>query len=281
MHLRETRPRARMDDYWETQWRKVIFIRDLQQKYECDVVHSGDLFDKPKPSPYLLTYAFNFLPEHFWTIYGQHDLPNHNINLSDKSGINTLSTPNHKVHILPMGHWGTDPAEQIHGAWTIRNRRVFVWHHLTYKDTKPFPKHVGPSAFRILKKLGTELDLDLIVTGDNHIPFVEELDGRLLVNPGSMMRMDADQIDHKPRVYLWYAETNTVEPVYLPIEQGVISREHIEKTQERDGRLHAFISGLNKDWKVKMNFKINLKEFLNTNKIRKPVQNIVHKSLEV
>ena len=62
------------------------------------------------------------------------------------------------------------------------------------------------------------------------------------MNPGSIYRMEASQENHKPRVYLWYAETNTVEPVYIPIESGVISREHLETKEERDIRINAFIS---------------------------------------
>ena len=112
------------------------------------------------------------------------------------------------------------------------------------------------------------------------MPFVEEYEGRLLVNPGSMMRITAKQIDHKPRVYLWYADTNTVTPVYLPIEEGVISREHIDKVQDRDERIHAFISKLNEDWKAEMSFEENLKAFFNVNKVPGTIQNIIHKAME-
>ena len=79
-HLRETNPICRLDDFVEeTQWKKVNFISDLQKKYGCPVVHAGDLFDKWKPSPELLTKTMQHIPNDFHTIYGQHDLPNHNL----------------------------------------------------------------------------------------------------------------------------------------------------------------------------------------------------------
>ena len=65
---------------------------------------------------------------------------------------------------------------------------------------------------------------------------------RLLVNPGSITRQTADQAEHKPRVYLWFAETNSVTAEYLPIKTDVITKEHLEIKAERDMRMEAFIS---------------------------------------
>jgi DNA repair exonuclease SbcCD nuclease subunit len=133
------------------------------------------------------------------------------------------------------------------------------------------------SAAKLLRKYS---DYDLIVTGDNHKPFVEEYQGRLLVNPGSIMRMDADQINHRPRVYLWFADTNTVEPMYIPIENNVISREHLEIKQQRESRIDAFISKLDGDWSASMSFESNLLEFEKSNNIRKDIMDIVYKAIE-
>ena len=169
----------------------------------------------------------------------------------------------------------------IRTCFTINGRlvpgiKVLVWHHMTYQK-KPFPGATDGFAAGILRKYP---DYDLICCGDNHQSFVEEYEGRLLVNPGSMMRMDADQADFKPSVYLWFAEDNTVKRIYLPIQENVISREHIDIKEQRDARIDAFVSKLNGEYVAEMSFEDNLESFFKVNSIREPVKEIIYKSLE-
>ena len=274
IHARDDQPVARTDSYWEKQFIKLEFIQNLQNQYCCHVLNAGDTLNHWKPSHELTTELMKYLPESFYTVLGQHDLPQHNLKLAMKSGVAPLEQAE-SITIVGTCHFGETPHED--GSLIFEGKKVLLWHYMTYKDEKPFPQHKGPSALRILKKYP---QYDLIVTGDNHKPFVQEYEGRLLVNPGSMMRITAAQIDHKPRVYLWYAETNTVTPVYLPIEEGVVSREHIDKVQERDQRIDAFITKLSGDWEAEMSFEDNLKKAINANKIPKLVQDIIYKAIE-
>lgn len=294
LHLREDTPTCYIGDFQKEQWAAMDFIKELQREYDCDVLCGGDFYHHWKPSPFLLSQTIEHLPEQFWTVYGQHDLPNHNLELVNKCGVFTLNKAN-KLRILPQGHWGKNDA--LNGCWTIQGRIVYVWHITTYKNDLPWPGCTASSAKQILKKYP---QYSLILTGDNHQPFVEEYEERLLVNPGSMTRQDADQLNHRPRVYLWYAETNTVEAVYLPITPGneVISREHLILRKEIENRIDAFVSAFRENWEKKWNkpnaqdiceggvfgfsqsFEENLKIFENTNQVRQSVMNIVYKSLE-
>jgi predicted phosphodiesterase len=276
-HLRETNPVCRTDNYWNTQWRKVDFISDLQKQYDCLVLHAGDLFDHWKPSPFLLSETIRHLPNKFYTVYGQHDLPQHNLELSNKSGIYTLEMADKLWAMRPNDmfefcSWNEQPCNI--------GEKVLVWHIHNYQGKQPWPDCPSPTASKLLKKYP---QYDLIVTGDNHMPFVEEYEGRLLVNPGSLMRMDADQINHRPRVYLWYAETNTVTPVYIPIEPAakIISREHIELKAERDKRIEEFVNRLSSEWEVSISFEENLKRFQKMNNVRTPIMEIIYKAIEL
>jgi hypothetical protein len=94
------------------------------------------------------------------------------------------------------------------------------------------------------------------------------------------MRMDADQIDHKPCVWLWFAEDNSVEQVFIPIEQGIISREHLERKEERDARIDAFVSRLDTEWEAEVSFEQNLETHFKANQIRTSVKEIIYSSLE-
>lgn len=290
-HLREDQPTCRTDDFWKAQWHKIDFIKQVQIKYNCPVIHAGDLFHHWKPSPYLLSETIQHLSNDFWTVYGQHDLPQHSLELAYKCGINTLKSAG-LIEILPECHWGEIPKKHSfiipHSIYSIKSRKdingysILVWHIMTYQGKKPWPDCVDLVATKLLRKYPK---YDLIVTGDNHQSFVEEYEGRLLVNPGSITRQTAAQSDHKPCVYLWYAEDYRVEPVYLPIKNDVVSREHIKYKEQRDKRIDAFISRLDKEFKIISkddigSFEVNLEQFQQTNQIPKSVMDIVMEAIE-
>ena len=274
-HLREDTPVCRTDNFWETQWKKVDFVAQLQREYNCFVYHAGDLFHHWKPSPYLLRETMLHLPIAFYTVYGQHDLPQHSLELKYKSGISVLEQAG-KVIVLDEASWGQTPANG--SRYFFKNKNILVWHNFTYVGKEPFPGCNSPKAHVLLEKYK---QFDLILTGDNHQSFTSHgLSGNLLVNPGSLMRQTAAQIDFQPKVYLWYAEDNIVETVDVPIEQGVITREHIEKVQERDERIDAFISSLKTGWEMSLSFEDNMKMFFETNRVRKDIKDIIYEAME-
>ena len=276
-HLREDRPICRTDDFVTEQWKCVDFISDLQKEHHCPALHAGDLFHHWKPSPALLSETMIHLPKNFRTVYGNHDVPQHNLELADKCGVYTLGTAGF-LKVIEDGHWNTIPEKPALTIGLDFKRTALVWHIFTYEGKEPWPGCEAPKGNKLLKKYP---DYDLIVTGDNHIPFTAEYEGRLLVNPGALTRQTAAQIDFEPRVYLWHAEDNTVTPVYLPIAEGVISRSHIEQTEKRNDRIDAFISTLKDNYKVGMSFEDNLKAFEKKNNIKDEIMEIVYKSIDV
>jgi DNA repair exonuclease SbcCD nuclease subunit len=299
-HLREDTPVCRTDDYWQVQEAKIEFIRDLQIKHGCPIINSGDLFNTWKPSPRLLAWAIDilnrFIPntngvQAHYVVPGNHDLAQHNLELLYKTGMAVL----HKAgsimamdtvlddvvqgwkvndHLAFFFPWGVNPINPEFPA----EDPIAVAHVMTYQGKKPWPGIEAEDSKTLLKRLSS---YKLVVTGHNHKPFVEEHKGRLLVNPGSIMRMSADQIDHKLRVYLWYADTNTVEPVYLPIKQGVITREHIDSKEDRDERMDAFIKQLkDSDMEISLSFTNNMEAYLSKHKVRKGVKDKIAIAME-
>jgi DNA repair exonuclease SbcCD nuclease subunit len=286
-HLREDTPTCWTGDFDEEQWNSVLFVKRLQTQYDCPVVHAGDLFHHWKPSPYLLTRTIKYLPDQFYTVYGQHDLPQHNLDLSIKSGVNTLMEAG-VLKVLDECHFGQEPSPPLRSILTrengekheitepFPNPNILVWHHMTYINP-PFPGAKEGQAESVLKKYP---QFDLIVTGDNHQSFWTKVKGRLLVNPGNLTRQTADQMNYKPRVYLWYAETNTVEPVFVPIQKDAITREHIEKKEQRDERISAFISKLDEEWGLSWSYPETLEQFFAKNKTKDSIKNIIYKAME-
>ena len=273
MHIVESNPICRQDDLVnQTQWKKLQWLSDLQRTHNCKILHAGDLLDYWKSSPWLISRIAKYLPKQLHTVYGNHDLPQHNAALAEKSGVHALNATG-VLEILRGFHWGSEPELSC----SLEGRKVSVGHIMTYQGEEPYPGCTSPRAAKLLRKYPT---FDLIVTGDNHKPFVEKYEGRLLVNPGSLFRLKADQQKHRPRVYLWYAESNTVEAVYVPIAERVISREHIEHAKQRNDRIEAFVENLNDDWEAEMSFEENLKRFLQKNNTPTEVRNIIYKSIE-
>ena len=283
-HLREDTPTCFKGDFETEQWNSVVFVADLQKKYNCPVLHAGDLFHHWKPSPWLLSRCIELFPKEFYTIYGQHDLPQHNLQLEHKSGINTLRQAR-IVKVLKGCHFGQEPnyKDNIEGVPSYifnkglpNYKRVLVWHHLTYLQ-KPFPGATGGMAEGILRKYP---QFDLIVTGDNHTSFTIEYQGRRLVNTGNLTRQSVAQIDFKPCIWFWYASDNSVEQVFLPIQEGVISREHIDIKEQRNERIDAFVEELQSDWESNMSFEDNLKKCFIKNDISKEVQSLIYQAIE-
>ena len=270
-HLRESIPKCRTDDFWEVQWNKVMQIMHLQCQYNCPVWHAGDLFDHWKPSPLLLSKAIENLPEQFYTIYGNHDLPQHSLLLADKCGIHTLEMAD-RLRVMVGFHWGQDPEEVFK-----KRTKAIMWHVMTYQGKAPWPGCTDLSARQILEKYP---QFDLILTGHNHKTFVEELDGRLLVNPGSLTRQSADQEDHEPCVFLWDAEANTVTKHILRYQKGVVSREHLEVQEQRESRISAFVEKLDGEWKAGIRFEDNMERALQLNRVDQPVIDIIWRAME-
>lgn len=291
-HLRDTQPKCRTDEYYEAQWKKIKFIRGLQIQHKCPVLLAGDVFDVPKPSPMLLAAALHFLPDNVICIPGQHDLPGHSLENLNQSGLfvlkegsntiilNGIENDRYKNFFVSGFPWGSDLSGMREDERTGFHPSVAMVHTLVQgpKETNQNIPY-GEDCFGIFKTLP---GYDLIVSGDNHKSFFvrDKSSGNLLVNPGSLMRMSADQEDYKPCVYLWYAEDNTVEAVYLPIEKNVISREHIEKQTKEDERMEAYKAKLKAGVKIGISFEKNMKQYLLKNKTGLDIEKEIYAAME-
>lgn len=286
IHLKESQPECRTDDFIEAQTKKLLWLKDMQVIHDCPVLVAGDLFDKWKPSPWLLGYALRNLPDDLIVIPGQHDLPAHSLEQIEKSGVEVLAsagaidllepartlihkTPNFTVVGFP---WGVDLEN------TTRNGKfkIALVHKLIYKAKEPpFPgaEEVGSTAKTLAKKMS---GYDIIVTGDNHQTIFEQYGETTVVNCGSFMRTTAKQIDHEPSVFALYDDF-IVRQIRVPCAKGVISREHLDKAKDKDDRISAFAERLSERVEIGLSFHDNLKKYIAKNKISKSVQSIIWK----
>jgi len=292
IHLRENTPKCRTDNYFEAQAKKIQWLKELQERYNgIPVIDSGDSIHREEdasrrrpPSPWLLTFCIKNLPDMI-TVPGNHDTPSRNIKLLEKAAITTLEAAKKMVLLTdPDDPYIYDDGKiiMIYGfPWGVKPkpvkpergiRKIAVCHYLVYEEKNAWEDLESEKGSSFLNKMK---GYDIVLTGHNHLPFTAKSGRRLLVNPGSMMRSHADQIDHKPRVYLWYAEDNSIEPVYFPIDEGVIDRSHIDKVKEKDSRLEAVIQRLNDDYEVEVSFERNLEAHFKSNRTKSAVEEMI------
>ncbi len=281
IHLTETTPISRTDNYVEAQDRKLAFLKQLETQYDCPVIDAGDIFDYWKASPWLIARAYKNLPSEIYTIPGNHDLPEHSMQQYEKSALHVLEvalairrlskTPYDRHDFTIAGFAYGEKLEDV-------NADIVVIHDLVYEGNPPWPNAVGyqpKDLFKIFTKPR------LILTGHYHMALVaKSKDGRLVVNPGSMMRMTIVQKDYKPRCYLYNFDDNEVEPVYFPIEEEVFDDRHIVEPKEKEERLSAFIEKLNMEWDLRLSFRANLETFFKKNKVNRKVEELIWQSLE-
>jgi len=285
LHLRTTAPVSRIDDYWEAQSVKIEFLKKIQKKYSAPILCAGDVFDISRSIPFLEQWAIKNLPE-IYAIPGQHDLPNHNLKLYNKSSFSVLEAAGNikllsdqstilsgcRVFGIPYGEKIKVDQNEAKKGYSI-----LVLHTMVYKK-KPIHKSVGgKSALSLLKKYP---EFDLIVTGDNHQFFTEEYQGRLLVNCGSMMRIKSDQIKYDPQFHLWFSEENKIESVLFPFQPDVMNLEYVEKEKENNLKLEEFINKLKKTKEIGLSFTDNVESILEAGNIKKGVRNEVWEAIE-
>jgi len=285
IHLWDNPPSTRIDDFLVAQERKLKFLKELQAKYKCPVIDAGDVFNGWKASPWVTLLAYHLLPTPFITVPGNHDLPEHSMKLYEKSSLALLEKVRKGVAVLSSGGEACLQGYTVAGfAYGEKLGRVdgdiVIIHDLVYPTGKPpWPGAEGYEARKLFELFP---HAKLILTGHNHTAFVEEHEGRLLVNPGSMMRLSIDKADYKPRCYLYYGKQNRVRAVYYPIEQGVFDLTHRAAMEERKKRMEAYIERMNMGvgWGVQFSFRANLEQFFKENKIPRLVREVIWKHLE-
>ncbi len=298
LHLTDSTPVSRTDDYLGAQRSKLLFLQSLSDENgNCPILCAGDVFDYWKASPWLCLFAFTFLPRPFITIPGQHDLPMHSSESYGKSALSLIDSVCDDVHVVRKDFVNLDDIGILNNIFitgmsfgalssfdpatlppTAAERKVLILHELTWRGKRPPWDKGSWTDLELIEEFGEHFDL--ILTGDNHGGFLTKQGSALLVNPGSMMRMNADQEDYKPRCYLYYAETNEATPVYFPIEPNVHDREHINQKKEREDRTTAYIANISQ-WENKgLSFRRNLESFFTENATPQKIKDVIMCHLE-
>jgi predicted phosphodiesterase len=275
VHIMERVPLCRTDNFLNVIVNKMEQLKKVQEKYRCPIFIGGDIFDvsrMAKASDVFWIKFFESFKNKIIAIPGQHDIPNHNIEKIFDSSLGVIDVACENFSLIPLAF---EQLETFNWKFGGIKRKIGMIHKLFHHKKEDIIKDssgnkLSSSAKVFLRK---HLDCDVILSGDNHKTFVVEYENKILINPGSVFRMRADQIDHRPCVFLYDAEKNKVTPEYFQIKEDVVTREHLEKKEDRQDRMDAYINKLNEEENIGISFSKNLENIFKINKIEKAVQN--------
>jgi len=292
LHLTCNTPVARLDNIEETWKRKLKFVFDYAKLNEIGILVGGDFFDRPrdwKTTTEFLNLMENYQGVMVNSVFGQHDMylyskDRYSTSLGLLIKANVISELNDnkfaeyseiagRIHIYGCS-WGQEIPEPD-GEVNI------LVIHKNIGAAPLFPGHEYTNADQFLR---SHPEYQVIVCGDIHRRFVFADKGRVLVNPGPLLRMEATEYNmvYEPKFAILDIETQIVDWIDIPHEpaEKVLSRKNIENKKETESMLDEFIKNVSVDHKITFSFKENLQEYLTKNKTSQEIKDVISKIME-
>lgn len=225
LHITSNPPIFRVDNYLETSLNKLRWIVEFANKNWATILIAGDLFENLRVGYKVVNRVIEILKESKFGVIatpGQHDKYYHNENLHDTPIYNVAQSK--AINLLGYGEiigakdpifcLGHDyPEDLILKAETSNG--ILLAHRCVTKGTPPFFLKDANDAKTFLHKFK---NFKFIVTGDYHVPFIFREENRILINCGTMLRSDKDQIKFLPQVHLLDTKKDKVKTFYIPIK---------------------------------------------------------------
>ena len=298
LHLRVKRPRMRLDvNYSVAQWHKVSQIFDIGVEEGCDyVLQPGDFFDSidtPWSVVRIYIRLFRKYDLNVLAVRGQHDLRYHTRNVEniplavmEASGV-VVVIPNHEFVIDEgVAVYGCSWNEEIPEIKDESKFNILVLHKMVVEDKT----WEGQEDFTYGKHMFRKYGYDLFVCGDNHKHFTfthstkSSPEVRHLVNCGSLMRANIDQVDHTPCCYVFDTETKELTQRLLKVKKNVLDIKGASKDKKlRDERLEVLdtLAGvLDSIGDLGLNFFGNIKSGIKNSRLKKPVVDIIEEVMD-
>jgi hypothetical protein len=284
LHLSLQQPACRADADWkQVQASYLKQLCTLAATFKIPVICAGDIFDKWNAPPELVNFALEHLPDGMISIPGQHDLPNHRLDLMHKSGYGVLARSGkiidlHKkkrhigtgftAHGFP---WGVDPVPlsdrpcRHHVEIAVIHQYIWI-PGCSYKD--------APAKNRLKHFLPLVKGYDAVLVGDNHMGWNKGA----VWNNGAFLRRKLDEIPYRPRVGVLHSD-NTIHPHFLNTSNDVFHSK-VEKRDTAPFNAAAFMDQLEKLGDEGIDFRSIVKQHLSTARISPESKQLILKSLE-
>jgi len=302
IHARSDSPICRTDDISKAFISKFEFILRYAEKENAIILHAGDLFDTPRSLRTLyniMTLLNKYSSVGFYGVLGgkSHDSYLYS---TDLTGVTWgLLQEAGKIKRL------TDKAVEVREKELTGCKGPSFVNLYGASYGEEVPKAEDPKSFNILaihkeismnkmfrtqeryyapKFLGDNPDYNLIICADIHQKFMYKApSGRIILNSGPLLRLEADEASHEPGFFVYDTEMKKVDWVNVPHEpaENVISREHLIKKEEMDTMLEGFVKAIKEDSQgMGLSFQDNLSAFIKENEIEEEVRMILSRTMQ-
>jgi len=308
IHLSHKPPiwRSNEPNWYAAMQRPLDEIQELQSKYECLVLCAGDIFDLwygalGKTSAELINWTLEHLP-FMYSIVGQHDMPEHNIEDIKRSAYKTLVIADvikNMNALVDAQIWiGGNPDENyIMSGFPYECKivkvpkesskdlfEIAIVHDYIWKGFYCYPN--APKEKHIPKRNNKHMindkyyGYDVIVYGDNHKGFTHKIGKTTIFNCGTLMRRKSDEVDYKPQVGLLYSD-GSVEPHYLDISKDKhLTADEVKEAKLEEVDMEIFAEELRKLGSSALDFSESMKQFWTKNKTPKKVKDLILEAME-
>lgn len=251
IHLSAKAPAARSQepDWYAAMARPLDEVNGLAHKYDVPVICAGDVFDKWNVPPELISFAMRHLPDQFFTIAGQHDLPFHGLDDIHRSGLGVLRQCERVEMLtstclnvgLQMDVYGFGWNQPIVEPYRPAKLKVAVVHAYCWMKGMSY---AGAPDEAHVKSFAEKLqEYDVAIFGDNHSPFERKIGNCLIYNCGGFMRRKSDDL-FRPSVGLLHRDGSIVRH-YLSDEHEVFTpREDYLTAEIADEGVMDFVASL-------------------------------------
>lgn len=260
------------------------------------VLVAGDVFDRWNAPAEVINWAIQNLPPFVFAVPGNHDLPAHRPELVHRSAYGTL------VHAGAIKNMLTRPrglhydANLILYATTFNGEppkvdrsgdralavHVLVTHQYLWANDKH--KHEGaPENCRLSNVVEQFADYDVVVVGDNHVPFDRSFhDGIHVINCGTFLRRKTTEAEHRPRIGRIHAD-GSVTSHFLDVRHDVIDRgvsAEQEQVDDVSAEIDDLIAGLLTLQKSSLDYRENVMRAMKFRGVRQEVRDALLKAME-
>lgn len=247
-HLSATRPIARKEktdeEYIETQLNKRKQMYDYADMNNImNLIDGGDFFNawNPKELPTLLIEYLNLRKKYSFEDYvdiGNHDLKFHNLDFINDSALGILKSLG-MVTIVDDWIFHTEDGDIklnfFHFGQELNQRELIKGINIAIVHENIFEKQIPPymTGYTIEQLRETLPGYDLYLCGHNHQKFCSINKDYIVLNGGSVMRLNTKQKNFKPS--FWEIEIVNgnvgVKEIPFDIESDMISTEHLKKNK--------------------------------------------------